>query len=29
MADTTINNLLGALGIRGEAGKEHTMDSEL
>lgn len=29
MADRTINNLLGALGVRGEAGKEHTMDSEL
>lgn len=29
MADMTMNNLLGALGLRNESGKEHTMDSEL
>lgn len=29
MADMTINNLLGALGLRTDPDKEHTMDSEL
>lgn len=29
MADMTMNNLLGALGLREEKGKESVMDAEL
>ncbi|EPQ31461.1 uncharacterized protein PFL1_00796 [Pseudozyma flocculosa PF-1] len=29
MADLTVNNLLGALGLRAEAGKENEMDAEV